>query len=290
MIRSSYSTMMNLFLDGSPPVPVRWYFADDSAQDLGLPTPFSSRNWLGQLGGWPQLGEVYGAARPWNNGDPPFLSGGDHHCGTDEQWSQGVDSPTPTRTQPSGQPLCCPPKQANTFGIVFGMSVHAFLVPTKKRIFGIKFGMKARASLPKKDVEGIKFGFKVTSTLGYVCAFCTPGVTPSAVTFTGSGFGGDFAPCNVGAASGTITIPTNPCILTYYPSPPYGPAFTFVRYTSTDLILDVNVYFPVGPAALVRYTATYSSGTCLGSVVFGSPTLISGTGTYPSTIVGDFIP
>jgi len=54
-----------------PPQMIDWYFLPVDAPWCGVPNVLNSRNWyLGTIG-WPDLGEVEGAARPWRNGSVP---------------------------------------------------------------------------------------------------------------------------------------------------------------------------------------------------------------------------
>lgn len=68
-LRSCYSTQMRVFQDpGAPLVDVQWYFVPSNRPALPVETVFTSRNWEPYPVGWPALGEVEGAARPWRNG------------------------------------------------------------------------------------------------------------------------------------------------------------------------------------------------------------------------------
>jgi hypothetical protein len=93
---------------------VRWYFTKPDAKWCGLPNVFNSRNWYKGVPNWPLLGEVEGAARPWDDGHPCPGEDGPH--GTADQWLYG----SPVSLFP---PLCscvCPTCMvaADEFGFV----------------------------------------------------------------------------------------------------------------------------------------------------------------------------
>jgi hypothetical protein len=90
-------------------VNVTWYWCEPGA----LPGPytiFASGNWSSDPI-WPWLGpgEIKGAPRPWYNGANPWGFKGDHRCGTDEQFAEGLPSwPAPTEWK-----WCCQAYSSN---------------------------------------------------------------------------------------------------------------------------------------------------------------------------------
>ncbi len=74
---------------------VQWYWCEPSAKDLGIPTPFASRNYL-EAGTWPATGEVEGASRPWRNGSFAItVLGQGGPCGCREVIEEGCPVPIP---------------------------------------------------------------------------------------------------------------------------------------------------------------------------------------------------
>jgi hypothetical protein len=70
-------------------MPVTWYFTDPKADWCGKANIFNSRNWYkGELG-WPDLGEVEGAPRPWADGEGLCL-GHPGPFGSDLEWEDGT--------------------------------------------------------------------------------------------------------------------------------------------------------------------------------------------------------
>jgi hypothetical protein len=95
MLRSCYSTSMRFGSDQSQSSAVKWYWADAGAADLGIATPFCSRNYT-QHGIWPDLGEVEDAPRPWRDGSFPIVvPGTSGPCGSREVWREGYDGTIP---------------------------------------------------------------------------------------------------------------------------------------------------------------------------------------------------
>jgi hypothetical protein len=61
------------------PFPVVWSWADESAQPLGVRHQYGSLNWTKQIADQSQIGEIPGAARPYNKGlAAPGLGGTNH--------------------------------------------------------------------------------------------------------------------------------------------------------------------------------------------------------------------
>jgi hypothetical protein len=92
LVRSCYSTTMRFFEnDLTIETPVKWYFTSPDAKWCGLPNVFNSRNWYGGTIGWPLLGEVEGAARPWSNGSGGCQTG-KGPFGSEDQWLEGAST------------------------------------------------------------------------------------------------------------------------------------------------------------------------------------------------------
>jgi hypothetical protein len=90
LLRSCYSTRMRFFSnDLTIETPVLWYFTEPGAKWCGLPNVFNSRNWYGGTTGWPDLGEVEGAPRPWADGSG-LCHGHFGPFGTAGQWEEGA--------------------------------------------------------------------------------------------------------------------------------------------------------------------------------------------------------
>jgi hypothetical protein len=109
MLRSCYSTDMVFGTDTAVTAKVQWYWCDEGALALGIPTPFCSRNWTNPLP-YPDLGEVEDAPRPWRNGSFPIaVPGQTGPCGNPTVWLNGWPGPTPTGLQRSniGLAWCC---------------------------------------------------------------------------------------------------------------------------------------------------------------------------------------
>ena len=103
MLRSCYRTDMQFFPDSPKAVPVRWFFCKKGAQPLPFPTVFGSRNWNHDLGTPSVLGEVLGSKRTYDRGTNFGDLPGDHHCGTADQFYNGV----PIGQQPYPSDGCC---------------------------------------------------------------------------------------------------------------------------------------------------------------------------------------
>mgnify|MGYP001575492849 CR=1 FL=1 len=116
---------------------VRWYYAAPGALDLGIPTPFMSRNWE-QWTLWPEIGEVEFATRELYDGSFPIVvPGTGTPCGSLEAWAgelQGVIPPDYPRNM-FGLAACCggliAPLGSPTFGlqVQIGFSVTPVTQP-----------------------------------------------------------------------------------------------------------------------------------------------------------------
>lgn len=90
VLRSCYSTMMR-FSGIAEPVKVCWYFTKQ--KPLEKYTVYASRNWQEFKEGWPALGEVQGAARPWRNGSAPAVIRGGGPVGSAKAWLGSTGPP-----------------------------------------------------------------------------------------------------------------------------------------------------------------------------------------------------
>jgi hypothetical protein len=96
---------MRLFRDDPTRItPVTWFFTDPAAKWCGMANVFNSRNWYGGVKGWPDLGEVEGAPRPWYSGKTVCHSGFDT-LGTEDQWEHGADLADAISVDPCDGPL-----------------------------------------------------------------------------------------------------------------------------------------------------------------------------------------
>lgn len=86
----------------------QWFFANEGAADLGIPTAFGRAVFDPYRLLTPKIGEIwqYNARRVVG-----FLPGwilGKHRCGTDGEWLNGFPGPTGSApTWPDGVPKCC---------------------------------------------------------------------------------------------------------------------------------------------------------------------------------------
>jgi hypothetical protein len=90
LLRSCYRTKARFFRDDLAVVnDVEWYFTSPDAQWCGRSNIFNARTWYGGTIGWPELGEIEGAARTWVRGDNrPTRHAGVQ--GSPEQWEEGT--------------------------------------------------------------------------------------------------------------------------------------------------------------------------------------------------------
>lgn len=109
-LRSGYSTSMYSFApDGSVvPFTARWYKAPPHSVELGVRHQYASNNYHQGVNYPEQVGEIFGAPRPWNDAHTPPALAGDNHCGSEDQWvGQLARLAVPIPSHPDGQPLCC---------------------------------------------------------------------------------------------------------------------------------------------------------------------------------------
>jgi hypothetical protein len=93
--KGCYTTWMQFGDDPPQASKIRWYWAAPGAKDLGIPTPFMSRNW-DQWTIWPDLGEVQFASRVLHDGNFPIVVPGQGPpCGAREVWEDGYRGPIP---------------------------------------------------------------------------------------------------------------------------------------------------------------------------------------------------
>ena len=109
MLRSCYATKMNFGTDPANAQNVQWYWCEPTAKDLGIPSPFVSRNWI-HPDPYPLLGEVAGEPRTYRKGDFPIIVPGTAGpCGQRRVFEQGspVASPPGLPRNAFGLALCC---------------------------------------------------------------------------------------------------------------------------------------------------------------------------------------
>lgn len=95
MLRSCYSTWARFGSDQSQASRIVWYWSQPGARDLGIPTPFCSRNYTAH-GVYPELGEVEFAPRPWRDGSFGIaVSGLNGPCGSRGVWQFGYQGTIP---------------------------------------------------------------------------------------------------------------------------------------------------------------------------------------------------
>jgi hypothetical protein len=109
LIRSCYYVDMSMFSNRPDLITrVRWFFADDNALPLPFPTCFGSGNWASQDRLWEGPGEALPRHRRYNRGSNVPFYGGQHACGTADQFSQGtLYPPGAFPRNPEGVPDCC---------------------------------------------------------------------------------------------------------------------------------------------------------------------------------------
>ena len=84
-------------------VEVTWFFAPPNAA-IGSYSIFASGNWQDlKEGPWLGPGEVKHRARPWSNGANLWGFNGQHRCGTDQQFAEGLTA------WPTQWTWCCCP-------------------------------------------------------------------------------------------------------------------------------------------------------------------------------------
>jgi hypothetical protein len=125
LLRSCYSTRMRFGTDPLQSTKITWYFCEDGAENLGIPTPFNSRNYA-EKGTWPELGEVEGARRDWADGSFPIpVPGTSGPCGDPAVWEFGYQGTIPPLfpTNDFGLLPCC-----NTVAARFGEPCFGLMV------------------------------------------------------------------------------------------------------------------------------------------------------------------
>lgn len=107
-LRSAYRTKLKPFRNDPREVDIRWYRCQPDAPVIERHR-FFSRNWLKDKDTVLDVGEVAGAPRDYDRGNPPLGATGAHRCGTDDQWENGILWPPETIQQydVEGLPLCC---------------------------------------------------------------------------------------------------------------------------------------------------------------------------------------
>lgn len=108
VLRSAYRTKMRFFANSPIETWVRWYRCQPGFAVVDRHS-FASRNWLNDKSTVTDIGEVAGAPRLWDRGNPPAGNIGVHRCGTDQQWLNGLTWPPQEIAQydVEGLPLCC---------------------------------------------------------------------------------------------------------------------------------------------------------------------------------------
>lgn len=112
MLRAGYVTRARFFRDSDREVPIRWYRCLPNAPTLGFPSAICSLNWDDEPWIRQGPGEVFGAPRPFDRGDPIPAAAGEHYCGTRDQHRNGESfNPAlpPTIYAANGLSICCLP-------------------------------------------------------------------------------------------------------------------------------------------------------------------------------------
>lgn len=131
--------------DPSQSALIRWVWAREGAQDLGIPSVFTSRNW-DQWTNWPPLGEINDEERRYNS-DEVFSSqpGTRGPCGSPTVWVNGWEGTIPPQFPRNmfGVALCCggllAPWGAPTLGLIpQAVSTWPFIPVTKIPFAGTK--------------------------------------------------------------------------------------------------------------------------------------------------------
>jgi len=107
-LRSAYRTRMRFFANDPREIDVRWYRCQPAAPVIER-HGFYSRNWLRDKDTPTVLGEVLGAPRDWDRGNPPLGATGAGQCGTAAEFVGGLVFPPAAETlyDTQGLPLCC---------------------------------------------------------------------------------------------------------------------------------------------------------------------------------------
>src|SRR5258707_10036064 len=113
-LRTAYRSRM-IFRPGGPPLPIRWFRADNTAQFFRGENAFCSSTWFGEsrqenvvvqpLG---TVGEDQNEPRLYDKGANPIGYQGQTHCGSDDAWRGAPteqDANIPLR--PNGSSTCC---------------------------------------------------------------------------------------------------------------------------------------------------------------------------------------
>ena len=138
MLRSCYSTRVQVGSDPRQTVPIVWYWCSPGARDLGFPTCFVSRNYQ-EKHLYPEIGEVNAATRPWRDGSFPLaMPGQGPPCGPRPVWANGYEGTVPARYPRNDFGLlpCC-----NTApGVWPVVSLNPFEFPRRTGPCGVGFG------------------------------------------------------------------------------------------------------------------------------------------------------
>lgn len=101
---------MRLHVGSDQVTPVRWFKSRPGVKPFNRATPFGSLQWRAEPWRPFPLGEIYGAARPFEPGHSPAFADGERLCG-DESWfrfGEPLDpSKPPMLYTPDGLATCC---------------------------------------------------------------------------------------------------------------------------------------------------------------------------------------
>lgn len=107
LLRSCYSTKMQVTPDPADVVDVDWFFTDADA--LPFTHTFGSDVWNDDHCGYVGVGEVYLAPRVYRRGTRVGDGAGTASCNTAQEWLEGLAGPgSPAVLDVYGTPLCCP--------------------------------------------------------------------------------------------------------------------------------------------------------------------------------------
>jgi len=162
MLRSCYSTDVYWFRDDTAHVgTIRWYFAPEGAKCLPFPTVFASRNWDDEFTPKKGVGEVYGAKRPWRNGETPAGVDGQKPCGKREDYEKGVVY-DPTRNvirNADGISSCCAKAKGKFIngGLILSGIGQVLQLPPAANPCGVRFGgIGGFSTGAMLDIAGVK--------------------------------------------------------------------------------------------------------------------------------------
>jgi hypothetical protein len=108
MLQRCYQTHMRFGSDPNQIALIQWYWADEDAPWLLIPTAFVSRNYCERP--WPDVGEVDDGYRPWRDGSFPVdVTGANPPCGDPAVWRNGYQGTIPPiyHRNAYGLSLCC---------------------------------------------------------------------------------------------------------------------------------------------------------------------------------------